>query len=252
VGDVGDGSERERRVARGIAAAHAAQPLDLLLLLGDLIYPDGEVDQYREKFADPYEPVLQARIPLLATLGNHDIRTDASAFQKAFGMPGPYFNVVRGPVEFFVLDTSRGRVDGAQVAWLEAVLKASRSPWKVAVMHVPLYSSSTYHGSSPRLQASLQWLFERHGVQLVLAGHDHNYERTVPIGDVTYVVSGGGCCPRDEEVARSSVTAAVSGGLSFAVLDVGPETMSVTALDPAGAILDQATIPRVSAVQPAA
>ena len=242
VGDVGDGSAAEARVAGAIARTHAAEHLDLLLLLGDLIYPDGDPGEYQKKFADPYEPVLSAGIPMLATLGNHDILTDPEAVQRAFGMPSPYFTVVRGPVEFFVIDTSRASVDRAQTAWFERALKASVSPWKVAVTHVPLYSSGALHGSNRRLQADLQGLFERYRVQLVLAGHDHNYERTVEMQGVTYVVSGGGCCPRN--VGRSAFTAATATGLHFVVVDVRPDVMRLTARTPSGEIFDTAVIPR--------
>jgi 3',5'-cyclic AMP phosphodiesterase CpdA len=245
VGDVGDGSDDEKAVARAIADAHDAEPLDLLLLLGDLIYPDGEPHQYERKFARPYAPVLRAGIELLATLGNHDIRTDTEAIRRLFGMPANYFTVVRGPVEFFVLDTSRGRVDAAQVAWLEQVLQASTSPWKIAVMHVPLFSSSEYHGSNERLQTALRPVFERYDVQLVIAGHDHNYERTLPIGDVTYIVSGGGCCPREE--GRSSLTADAEYGLHFVVFDVRRDVIRLSAKASNGRVIDTAEIPRVPA-----
>jgi 3',5'-cyclic AMP phosphodiesterase CpdA len=243
---MGDGSAAEAVVARAIARAHGAEPFDLLLLLGDLIYPKGNPDQYQKKFAGPYEPVLAARIPMLAVLGNHDIMTDGAAIQRLFGMPAPYYTAVRGPVEFFVIDDSQGRVDAAQKAWLERALGASTSPWKVAVMHVPLYSSGELHGSSLGLQASLKDTFERYGVQLVMAGHDHNYERTMSMGGVTYIVSGGGCCPR--EVGLSPFTAAAAKGLHFVVVDVDADVMRISAWGPSGEVLDQAEIARRPAV----
>ena len=242
VGDIGDGSAAEAGVAAAIAAAHGEERLDALLLLGDLIYPKGDPAKYQGRFAEPYQPVLAAGIPLISVLGNHDIMTDGAAIQRLFGMPAPYYTTVRGPVEFFVLDNSRGRVDPAQRAWLDEALGRSASPWKVVVMHIPLFSSGELHGSSARLQASLQDLLERHGVQLAIAGHDHNYERTVVMGGVTYIVSGGGCCPR--KAGRGPFTAAVAEGLHFVVFDAEGDVMRVRALGLGGHVLDEAEISR--------
>jgi len=70
-------------------------------------------------------------------------------------------------------------------------LARSAARWKVAVFHQPAYSCGT-HGSSPEVQREWVRLFQRSGVDLVLNGHDHDYQRFAPIGGVTYVVTGGG------------------------------------------------------------
>jgi acid phosphatase len=239
VGDLGDGSAREARVARGIAAEHARRPLDLVLLLGDLIYPDGDPDEYAEKFARPYRPVLEAGIETRAVLGNHDVMTDAPGMAKAFRMPARYYTFARGPVQFFALDSNPGRILGAERAWLRRELARSRAAWKVAFLHVPLYSSGM-HGPNTLMQQTFGDLFAGHGVDLVLAGHDHDYERTRPIRGVTYVVSGGGCCPRS--VGRSRFTSRSLTGLHFVVVEASASRMLIQALDPDGAVLDRATI----------
>lgn len=244
VGDIGDGSAREARVARGIVGEHARRPLDLLLLLGDLIYPDGDADEYDEKFARPYGPVLSAEIETRAVLGNHDVMTDAAAMVKAFRMPARYYSFARGPVQFFALDSNPGRILGAERAWLGRALARSRATWKVAFLHVPPYSSGM-HGSDALMRQTFVDLFERYGVDLVLAGHDHDYERTRPIRGVTYVVSGGGCCPR--AVGRSRFTARSLTGLHFVVVEASASRMTVRALGPDGAVLDRATIVRRAA-----
>jgi hypothetical protein len=69
-------------------------------------------------------------------------------------------------------------------------MAASTARWKVAVMHHPPFSSGL-HGSS----AWTQWPFAAWGAQLVLAGHDHSYERIIHDG-ITYVVNGLGGAER--------------------------------------------------------
>ena len=79
-----------------------------------------------------------------------------------------------------------------QEAWLERDLSAAaRRPWKVVFLHGPLYGSSR-HGGDEVIRRDLEPVLIRHGVDPVFSGHDHCYERTVPIEGVTYVVGGGG------------------------------------------------------------
>jgi 3',5'-cyclic AMP phosphodiesterase CpdA len=81
--------------------------------------------------------------------------------------------------------------DREQTEWLEATLAAADARWLIVTMHHPAYSVG-YHGSTQEIQDEWVPLFEEYGVDLVLAGHDHDYQRTSPINDVTYIVSGGG------------------------------------------------------------
>ena len=237
VGDIGDGSENEASVARAILALHRQRPLGLLLLLGDVIYPNGDPVQM-EKFRRPYAPLLAA-VETKTTLGNHDIKTDRDAFMAAFGMPARYYTFTRGPAQFFAVDSSKGVIDGSQRAWLERALQRSRARWKIVFMHVPVFSSGI-HGNNAALRSALQPLFDRYDVSLVLAGHDHDYERTTPIAGTVYVVSGGGCCPRS--MGSQSFTARAATGLNFIVVEAGPASLHLEALGPSGQMLDRVTL----------
>jgi 3',5'-cyclic AMP phosphodiesterase CpdA len=239
VGDVGDGGPGARRVAAAIARLHAERPLALLLLLGDLIYPRGDPAEYRSKFEIPYGPVIATGIERKAVLGNHDLETDPDRVARLFCMPGRFYDFVRGPVHFFALDTSTGSVSTAQRRWLEDALRRSTSRWRVAFTHVPLYSSGQ-HGSNPSLQRALVPLFERYGVRLVLAGHDHDYERTLPLRGTTYVVSGGGCCPRPG--GTGPFTARAASLLHFLVVEVASDRMTLEAVDADGRAFDRTEI----------
>jgi acid phosphatase len=244
VGDIGDGSRAETRVARAIAAAHRDDPLDLVLLLGDLIYPNGDPRQYRTKFERPYRSVLRTKVEIKAVLGNHDTLRDAQGMRKAFKMPARYYTFTRRGVQFFALDSTPSRILAPERSWLRRELSRSRARWKVAFLHVPLYSSGV-HGSNPTMQNAFVDLFERYDVDLVLAGHDHNYERTHPIRGVTYVVSGGGCCPR--KVGRSSFTAFAQAALHFVVIHATGSDLTIEAVGVDGKVFDRATLARRSA-----
>lgn len=245
LGDIGDGSRNQRLVASAIAREHARRPLDFVVLLGDLIYPDGHPRRYRTNFARPWREVLDEGIEMHAVLGNHDIQTEADAIMELFAMPARSYTVTRGPVQLFAVDSSAARIDPEQQRWLDAELARSTAPWKIAFTHVPPYSSGS-HGNNPALIDQLVPLLERHGVQMLLAGHDHDYERTRPIRGVTYVVSGGGCCPR--RVGRSSFTAAAGSRLHFVVLEASGEELSLRAVGADGRVFDRATLSRSAAV----
>src|SRR6185436_2948242 len=123
-----------------------------------------------------------------------------------------------GPVHFVSLDTETAFLDPArrqaQIAWLQADLAATTREWKVFFFHRPPYSTGAEHGSDLTIRNTFGPIFEQYGVQLVLNGHDHDYERTVPIRTsadpslqaVTYIVTGGGGAP-PYSVGTSSWTA---------------------------------------------
>lgn len=239
VGDTGDGSADEAAVAEAIAKSHDSAPLDLLLHLGDLIYEKGDPADYERKFATPYRPVIDRSIEVRAVLGNHDIQTDPAQILKLFEIPSRYYTFTRGNVQFFALDTSKGSLDEEQILWLKRELTNSQAQWKVAFTHVPGLSAGL-HGNNQPIRTALEPLFEEHGVRLSLAGHDHNYQRAHPVGGTTYIVSGGGCCPR--ESVPADFLAARATGLHFLEIEVLGTNMTIKAVAATGEVLDRVEI----------
>lgn len=190
-GDSGMGNPIQRRLGRHMARSHEARPFQFALMLGDLIYPDGNVKRYGySRFTQPYEELLHADVEFKPALGNHDVEDgygdDVMAF---FNMPGRYYTFTRENVQFFALDTNR--FNGEQQRWLKQQLAESKARWKIVYGHYPVFSSGL-HGNTGSLERELKPLLEIYGVDLYLAGHDHMYERFEPINGVAYVVSGGG------------------------------------------------------------
>ena len=126
--------------------------------------------------------------------GNHDWGSGVlDPYIDYFTLPGNerYYRVRRGPVEFFMLDSDDHEPDGntadsVQAHWLEVALGESDAPFKVVMMHHPPYSSGLHRGS-----AGMRWPYAEWGADLVVAGHDHDYERLV-VEDMTYLVAGTG------------------------------------------------------------
>jgi 3',5'-cyclic AMP phosphodiesterase CpdA len=245
VADSGSGDANQRAVGQRMAAVHQRQAVDLVLLGGDNIYPSGDLALVESTFLRPYAELLKARVPFHAVLGNHDIRTangEPQVSYAPFGMKGRYHALRRGPVEFFLLDTNGNADWQRQISWLRGALARSRAPWKVVVGHHPIYSSGFY-GNDPHLAAKLTGLMQRHGVQLYINGHDHNYERSKPLDGITYLVVGGGGASL-RPVISTAQTAKAASVFSFAELEAGPKELKLWAWDRNGRLIDQAVIAR--------
>lgn len=238
VGDAGTGDPIVSVLGQAIAAAG---PYQALLLLGDNIYPDGDPSLVFKAVYGPFSPVLRSGADLVAVLGNHDVKghhTDAMV--TALGMPGRWYSRDYGPVLIVALDSNIVTSD-AQRQWLDDTLAASSAPWKIVMFHHPPYSSGR-HGSNLSIRKAWSPILERRGVQLVLNGHDHDYERTRSINGVTYVVSGGGA--RSHSVGRSGFTAANANAVHYVDLAVFDDHIELEARGISRSRLDAAVIPR--------
>jgi len=204
-GDVGTGDANEEEIAQMAARLGRSDTFDALLLLGDNVYPSGDPAQLPDTVFEPFGEVFASGTELLAVLGNHDVEAghgDAQA--AALGMPGRWYLRELGDVLLVALDSTQPD-NPDQLSWLEAVLASSSAPWKIVVMHHAPYSAG-YHGSDIPTRQAFSHLFEAHGVQLVLTGHEHDYQRSVPIGGVTYIVSGAGAKTRPTGRAEFTAT----------------------------------------------
>lgn len=247
--DSGSGDRNQLAVAAAMAALQRRDPADLVILGGDNIYNSGEISRVEAAFERPYRELLRAGVPFHAVLGNHDIRTSNGSGQLAypgFGMKGRWYTLRRGPVEFVMLDTNGNAAWQHQLPWLKWVLAASSAPWKVVVGHHPIYSSGLY-GNDRAAIARLTPLFRRHGVQLYINGHDHNYERSRPIDGTTYLVVGnGGATLRPVVPGPNSARAVSTHG--FASLHADVDALTIEAWTSSGERLDQARLNRSGAL----
>ena len=177
---------------------------DLCLLLGDNAYPDGTDADYQKAIFEVYPEMLRTT-PLWSTLGNHDGHSANSITQS-----GPYYDIFTFPtraqaggvpsgteayysfdyanIHFVCLDshdTSR-TPDGAMAQWLKADLAATTRDWIVAFFHHPTYTKGTHDsdkdsdsaGRMNEMRQNVLPVLEAGGVDLILTGHSHVYERS--------------------------------------------------------------------------
>jgi hypothetical protein len=200
IGDFGSGDQAEADVA---ALVHGWTP-DFIITVGDDNYPlgaadtiDAHIGQFYHDFISPYTGTYGAGADLnrfFPTLGNHDwYTTGAQPYLDYFSLPGNerYYDFIWGPVHFFALDSDENEPDGVneasvQAGWLRQVLTASTSPWNVVYFHHAAYSSGM-HGST----TWMRWPFAAWGADVVLAGHDHLYER-LNVDGIPYFTNGLG------------------------------------------------------------
>jgi hypothetical protein len=206
VGDVGDSGTHVDATGAAVARVAAGEPFDALVLLGDNVYPDGDPSRLRGAVFDPFADVLASGADLVAILGNHDVIGGHGDDQlEVLGMEGRWWSRTYGDVLLVGLDSNVLDAPG-QREFLEEALATSDARWRIVAVHHPPYSAG-YQGSSVEVRTLLAPILTRHGVQLVLSGHDHDYQRSVPIEGVTYVVSGAGSGTRgtgeDEFTAAS-------------------------------------------------
>lgn len=237
-GDVGEGEEEEWVTADAMEIAADDDAYDVLLLLGDNVYPSGDPDQLDATVFRPFGTVLRSGARLLAIVGNHDAPHEAEQMRR-LGMSGPWWAVTIDDVLFVGLDSNRVD-DPAQRAWLERTLAGATQTWRVVAVHEPPYSAG-YQGSNEAVRSAFGPLFERYGVQLVLSGHEHDYQRSVPIDGVTYVISGAG--GRTRGTGEEAFTAASYSVLHFVELNVYEDTIVLRAITQTPRVFDDALIP---------
>ena len=183
-----------------VASRMAALDPQFVLHTGDVVYPDGQADGYDPFFFQPYQGLIR-RAPFFPVLGNHDYHSQhGQPYFDAFYLPhnNPagterYYSFDWGNAHFTALDFNTGP-EPEQIAWLKNDLAATDKTWKFVFYHQAMYSSGPHGHESwvAAARAQLSPIFEENQVDMVFNGHDHDYERTLPINDVVYIVSGGG------------------------------------------------------------
>jgi 3',5'-cyclic AMP phosphodiesterase CpdA len=243
LGDFG-GGPAQPAVARAMERWAAAHRVDALVTTGDNVYERGDPELFARQLDEPYRR-LRAGRPMWATLGNHDVAGGHEAEQlRHLGLPDlPYARSLPG-LQLLFLDANR--VDDAQASWLEDRLSEPGPVFRAVVFHQPAWSCS-YHDSSRQVDRSWVPVIEDHRVALVLNGHDHNYQRFVSAGGVTYVVTGGGgreLYPLDGCATGSPERVAGQVRHHFTAVEVHDGALAVTVVATDDTVLDRAVIRR--------
>lgn len=153
-----------------------------IFTLGDNVYPRGTSEQFTNCYAPTWGRHLARTYP---TPGNHDWEVDAGApyfsyFGQAAGPVGRgYYSYTLGGWHILSLNSNVPAVPGsAQYEWAQADLSTSRASCTLTYWHHPLFSSGP-NGNNGQMREMWR-LLQSYGVEIVLTGHDHQYERFAP------------------------------------------------------------------------
>tara|TARA_B100001750_G_C15494228_1_gene593154 strand:- start:60 stop:1346 length:1287 start_codon:yes stop_codon:yes gene_type:complete len=196
IADHGDSSEA-MDVSEAIIAHSAAQ---MVTISGDIAYADGEQSDWDNWFNIQQDSMTG--IPWVTAVGNHENEPGYGfvPYEHRFDSDGQtesevfwYSRIVPG-VHMIFMSTEHDYGPGStQYTWIEQELGSvnrDATPFVIVYGHKPMYSSNSYHGSEVELRAALETLYVNQGVDLVIAGHDHFYERTWPVAGDTVVDTG--------------------------------------------------------------
>ncbi len=206
VGDSGTGGSAQAAVRDAMLEYTVDQRPDLFLHMGDMAYSSGTTTEFTARFFDVYAEVLR-NTPCWPTMGNHEGYTSDSASQagpyydayvlptrgEAGGLPSgteAYYSFDYANAHFVVLESyeTNRDPDGAMLTWLREDLAATDQEWIVAYWHHPPYTKGSHdsdtEGRLINMREDSLPILEAAGVDLVLGGHSHIYERS-------YLLSGG-------------------------------------------------------------
>jgi hypothetical protein len=242
-----ESSRRQRRVAEVLDRLVADEDIRFVLSLGDNIYQGeegrvddesgGEDDDWYSSFFAPYRYAL-ARVPFFPAIGNHDTTDtegsdDRAQLEDNFHLksrfadekdrasvePGLFYRLRYGrDVEFVCIDTSHDDADEGvhrffqapeHQDWLGETFAPRELRWQIPFSHHPVFCAGPSHTNDAEMLQTLVPLFDRAGVRLVLAGHEHNFQLSEVDGR-TYVVSGAGGKLREDRPAEFDAAGTVA------------------------------------------
>jgi Calcineurin-like phosphoesterase/IPT/TIG domain len=261
---VGDSGVNSLEQASMLQQMVAETNISKVIHVGDLAYQSGTFAQFDNYYFGLYAS-LMSRMPFFATPGNHEYLTNSAApflavhAAPACGVPaqdlGRYYSFDWGDAHFVSIDSNLLSLDaGARMlTWLDADLAATKKYWRVAFVHHPPYPTGAHLGDPlcVLVQQKVNPIVERHGVQLVLAGHEHGYERTFPLiggqkadpsrPSTTYVITGGGGASLETVGSLPQCVLSVSTH-NYLRVDVKDAALTVKAMGLSGAVLDSFTL----------
>ena len=208
IGDYGADSVGEANVAKLVKSWNPS----LVLTIGDNNYPDWTTGDPLVNISKYYGSYITSQT-FYPTMGNHDYERDVgygeignpARYLSFFSYLAPlspsvapdkgtFYDLKNGPVHFFMVNSNWSEWGGVdyvdndpQPVWLKNSLAAETSLWKLVLFHHSPFTSGTVDGPS----TWMQWPFASWGANIVISGHEHNYERLLE-GGLTYLVDGAG------------------------------------------------------------
>ncbi len=271
VGDTGEGTNEQRQ----LAARLAKDPASLLLHVGDVVYPAGELSGFENLYFAFYRDMM-AKVPSFPCPGNHDYETKQAAPYLSVHSPpasnvpaadrGRYYSFDWGDVHFISLDSNtplqRAAAGmGPMLDWLDKDLQSTRKFWRIVFFHHPPYPISDHINDPLCILAreKIVPILERYRATLVINGHEHLYERTKSLRNGTvvdansgtqYLVSGGGGASLFHNVRRPEFLATATDASHYLRCEVTGTRLTVRAIGLDGKDLDSIELAPLPSVYP--
>ncbi len=240
----------------------AEKDIRFLLHNGDLSYPQGDYVNYEDSYFGK-NAALMSQLCFFVSSGNHDYYVaDEVPFKSVHSFPasavpvpaihqGLYYSFDWGHIHFSTIDSNRLNIPGESdqmLSWLDQDLNASDKYWRIIMLHHTPYPTGHHLGDEICNLAHdrVNPIAERNGVQFVIAGHEHGYERTVSlISDtavsggrgITYLTTGGGGAYL-HDVGIQPQTAVAQSTFHYTRIDVDGATLSLRAIGTNGTEID--------------
>src|SRR5437867_1703721 len=200
LGDSGTANSSATAVRDAYFAATGTRHTDLWLMLGDNAYNSGTDAEYQTAVFNIYPTMLRKSV-IFPALGNHDTAqstqfVDTYPYFSIFTLPRNgecgglasgtehYYSFDFGNLHFICLDsmTANRSANGPMATWVQNDLAATTRDWVVAYWHHPPYSKGSHDSDTEieliEMRQNFLPILEAGGVDLVLAGHSHSYERS--------------------------------------------------------------------------
>jgi predicted phosphodiesterase len=246
-GDTRTNPDKQDMVCSGIISAYAAEPISqtLILHVGDWVSHDSENAWASEFFDRTYSSniTMQANLPIQGCMGNHE--GNGTIYAKYWTYPylaKYYWSFDYGPAHIAIVDQYANYSAGsAQLTWLESDLASSTKKWKFILLHEPGWSAGSFRGNNKEVQADIQPLCEKYGVQIVFAGHNHYYSRAVVNGVQHLAIGTGGAPAHTPKPSQPNVISTYK-GLGYCKIKISSNTLNFEMLSsPSNTVIDSFT-----------
>ncbi len=214
---------------------------------GDLCDEGASYTTYKEQFFRPKQLALAAHVPFFNTTGNHEQwGVNTRAFMQAptslSGNQG-YYSFDYGDLHVVVMnymDAGGYTAGSPQYIFIASDLSATTKPWKLVICHSPAYVSGG-HGEDADMVTLTKNVFEPNGVHLVIAGHDHFYQRNF-INGIYHLIIGSAGAPLSNPGPVGGYVQVSVRTHCYAIFDLTPTTLQMRAYNENGKEIDSLSL----------
>jgi hypothetical protein len=225
---------------------------------GDFVHRGLTESYWNTQYFNPEYPDTMdflSMMPVIASIGNHETYKQGDSnvpksdygklFRKYFPYPmyttdDFYYSFDYGPLHVACIDPYKAEITSGspQLTWLNEDLASSTKPWKIVMVHPPLYSGNKPDSQTDKLRENIEPVIRNHNIKLVVQGHQHYYSRSEKDG-VTYLLLGGGGGPLIKPDSSMPYYIFGKSCYHFARFEISGSDLNITVIDDRGDLVEQ-------------